>query len=309
MLATGLLGGSVPASAELPCGAVVSESITLTHDMECAGTAIEVATDAPITIDLGGHTVASHCDEGSALCATISTNSATVVNGRIVQRRPGGLAILPGPVRLENAVIDGGAVVNLSGTSTVVASTFVNGASVVCDDARVTVEDSDFVDGPAEGAAVSTVLCSATIRNNTFSGYGRAVHVATPFWSGGLFIEDNWIEGGGILVLGESGGTWLDGRRIGGNYVVSAPGDGIHYRTGAFGSVPTTLEISDNDVVGSGGRGIYVEADEERGDLIEIASNRVLRNAGLGIEVAGTGTVDGGGNVAGWNGDPLQCVG
>ena len=42
-------------------------------------------------------------------------------------------------------------------------------------------------------------------------------------------------------------------------------------------------------------------------DRVELARNRAVRNADLGIEAA-PGAIDGGGNVARENGDPLQCT-
>jgi len=60
--------------------------------------------------------------------------------------------------------------------------------------------------------------------------------------------------------------------------------------------------LTGNTVIGSGDDGFDVDSR-----TITVTSNRARRNGGLGIEAV-FGVIDGGGNMAGNNGDPRQCM-
>src|SRR4051812_48893492 len=60
--------GSAPALADPPCGATLTQSVTLTADLDCSGyTAGLVFTIAKkkITLDLGGHTITGGGSSGT----------------------------------------------------------------------------------------------------------------------------------------------------------------------------------------------------------------------------------------------------
>jgi len=117
----------------------------------------------------------------------------------------------------------------------------------------------------------------------------------------GSSITGNAIDGGGIAIDGvESLGLGQPPPLISGNYISSAPGDGIFAQRRHFSLNPT---ISDNVLVGNGGDGIHVENPVQ----VTVGGNVAVANAGFGIEALGA--IDGGGNLASGNGNPLQCVG
>jgi parallel beta-helix repeat protein len=60
--------------------------------------------------------------------------------------------------------------------------------------------------------------------------------------------------------------------------------------------------VNHNIVVASAGDGYDV-----KNPTTKLTANRALRNAGLGVEAV-FGVIDGGGNVARYNGDPRQCI-
>ncbi len=116
------------------------------------------------------------------------------------------------------------------------------------------------------------------------------------------------------------------GNRVTRNRVAHARGAGIRLaiRQPPFGGVRTV--VARNRVRASGEDGFVVNEKERHSllkrnvalrsgddgfdivsDRVELARNRAVRNADLGIEAA-PGAIDGGGNVARENGDPLQCT-
>jgi parallel beta-helix repeat protein len=116
------------------------------------------------------------------------------------------------------------------------------------------------------------------------------------------------------------------GNRVSRNRVAHARGAGIRLaiRQPSIGGVRTVVRR--NRVRASGEDGFVVNEKERHSllwrnvalrsgddgfdivsDRVELARNRAVRNADLGIEAA-PGAIDGGGNVARENGDPLQCT-
>lgn len=114
-------------------------------------------------------------------------------------------------------------------------------------------------------------------------------------------IADN--SGSGLFVL-DSGAV-----RVTGNDALRNAGDGIH-----FGGEVSSSVAEGNVASGNGDDGIEVlEIDRDaNGNPIPERNNAVARNLAtyngdLGIEAV-AGTVDGGGNRAFGNGNPLQCL-
>ena len=123
-----------------------------------------------------------------------------------------------------------------------------------------------------------------------------------PPWCRDPFSRDRVPRGLGNSI--SHAGIWIDYNasvvHVVGNQVTSAPHDGI-LLTDASGT-----QAIGNVVIGSGGAGIR----NRRVHLFSsptLTSNLVLENAELGID--SPVAIDGGGNRAGGNGDPLQCVG
>jgi large repetitive protein len=117
----------------------------------------------------------------------------------------------------------------------------------------------------------------------------------------GTLLANNVIIGAqyGIRVDAFAGET--DGTQIRGN-VVSAPGaDGIAVDLEQPGPVLHTLVVG-NSVIGAGVDGVRVNSSSTT-----IARNIANHNGNLGIEAV-AGVIDGGGNHAAANGNPLQCT-
>lgn len=303
-VAIALLSAAIGANAQdVTCGVVITESITLTDDLTCTGTALHVKGSADnITVDLGGHTVRSEFSgPPCGSCGTVNGEQGywSLRNGRVAAS--GAAAIRANGIIsvFEDLVFDtGGLAANANGTI-VRNSTFVNGAGIGGFETGLTVENSDFVDGPLDRTAISCFLCGVLIRSNTFSGYRSATYLDGLFYANSNVIADNFVEGGGISFAGL--GHWNGSIDVSGNHVSSAPGDGIfvgdQYESGG------PLAIRDNVLVSNGGDGIYVN---NAGD-VTVSGNVAVANVDLGIEAPGV--TDGGGNQASGNGNPLQCVG
>jgi hypothetical protein len=239
-LAILFLGAAVHARAQdVTCGMTVTESITLTQDLTCIGTAFYIAPAGPdpITIDLGEHTVTSDCSGTPGSRATFywpfwpsgSPAVVTIQNGRVALITMSGqwgsaVLVLLNVIVLQDLVVDAGlAAVPLDAVLEVRNGTFVNGAGVYCYDSGFTVENSHFVDGPVDGTAISGYLCNSRILSNTFSGYGSAIEIGpgqNPGWTD--VVEGNVAVGGGISI-----GPPPIKASVNGNHVTSAPGHGI----------------------------------------------------------------------------------
>lgn len=155
-----------------------------------------------------------------------------------------------------------------------------------------------------------------TIRRGTIRGFGTGIvaaadglavrHLAITNNVRGISIDisfDVVVRNNVIADNSDRGLSVLDsGRvRVAGNDVLRNGLDGIHFGGEVFSSVAEKNFASDN-----GDDGIDVhENDPER--VNEVARNRATDNGDLGIE-ADAGTVDGGGNRAFGNGNPLQCL-
>lgn len=307
-VAIALVGTAIDASAqEVPavaCPMWITESVTLSEDLTCAGTALTIVAQVPVTVDLGGHTVRSEFELPesctSIYCATIVNGSgASVQNGRVAVTGPlGDSAIINlSSLFLQDLVIEDGGVDTTGWYMTVRNSTFVNGAYISCWDAEFTVENSDFVDGSVDDIAISGFLCDGRILGNTFSGYGSAIALS-DLYDYGTVIADNVVEGGGISISGGYGQNTVSG-----NYVSSAPGHGISVSRGGFNDL--NLTVRDNVLLGNGGDGIHVFDDVA--NQVTVSANVAVANADLGIEALGV--TDGGGNRANGNGNTHQCVG
>jgi parallel beta-helix repeat protein len=184
------------------------------------------------------------------------------------------------------------------------------------------------------------------VKGNTFSRNSPAIALGgeeRPAESNRNRIRRNAItEGGGILVgpgnrnviannrivrafesIGVDKGH---GNRVTRNRVAHPRGAGIRLaiRNPSLGPVRTV--VARNRVRASGEDGFLVNAKARRGvlwgnvalrsrddgfdivsDRVRIARNRAVRNGDLGIE-ATPGAIDGSGNIAHDNGDPLQCT-
>ena len=176
------------------------------------------------------------------------------------------------------------------------------------------------------GAAFSTgitarqdvTLEDVTIRRGTIRGFDTGVLVEG---GGGVAVRGLSITGNvtGIVidisfnvvvrhnVIADNSGSGLlaldsNTVRVAGNDALRNAGDGIH-----FGGEVTSSVAEGNVASGNGDDGIEV-AEFVAGEVPNtLARNLATFNGDLGIEAV-AGTIDGGGNRAFGNGNPLQCL-
>lgn len=309
------LGVPLASSAQqgVTCGATLTESITLTEDLYCAGPALVIpyGGSGPITLDLGGHTVSSTFPTYQKFDATIRVQpgGSVVRNGRVVTTgvRPA-IRFDSGHNTVEDLTIDGGAIAfsAFQSGSSVADSHFVNGGSVGCTDGSMSIQNSTFTGPSSEGtAAISGYLCAISASRNIIVGYPHAIY-SNDVVDRSNRLTDNVIDGGGISILRSVDRAI---HTVSGNQVTAAPENGIlvtEFTQPHLISHPRlNLKLNNNVVVGSGGDGIHI-LNNNGGD-VTIAGNLALGNLGLGIDAANA--TDGGVNRAGGNGDSLQCVG
>ena len=301
------LAMSVPAAAlaqqNPACGSTITESITLTSDLSCSGTALILA-GTNVTLDLAGHTVSSeflgNCP--TIPCATIEIpqGGATVRSGRIVRTGTGttaGAIFCNCRGTFQDLAVEGGAL-GVYDPSSITNSTFTGGAYVRCLDTGLGIENSAFV-GPG-AVAISARICALRVAHNTFSGVAAAISSTDAYYP--QVVTDNSIEGGGISIEGTTYYQTGSGE-VSRNLVRSAPSDGISIFDTNGASVRAV--VSDNIVIGSGADGIHIDDNNSGG--VTVTGNLALGNLTLGINAPNA--IDSGGNRGGGNGDPLECVG
>jgi len=143
---------STHAAPTVTCGMVVSTSITLTHDLNCPGTALSVQNDgsAPIalTIDLGRHTVSSA--SGAAIEARDKSVTMTLQNGRIAGSATNQSVEDEGRSNVyQHLIFDRGSIVSVNDAAPrILHSWFVHGAFVFTDQNSADIEHNVFT---AEG--------------------------------------------------------------------------------------------------------------------------------------------------------------
>ena len=108
-------------------------------------------------------------------------------------------------------------------------------------------------------------------------------------------VQKNDLHGNGAFGIAVFAGA--SGNLVEKNEVAGTTGHGIQVSSDALGS-----SIVKNEVRASGLDGIHVESP-----TTSLTKNTAVRNADLGIFAPGA--VDGGGNQAGGNGNPAQCIG
>ncbi len=284
----GLVTGTAPAGATVGCGSTITTDTTLTSDLSCPGDGL-VVTGSGVTLDLGGHILRGAGFAADGAGVRVVGSGTTVRNGRVENFRYG---------------------VYLGGDDT--------------DVTRLALV------GNTDGAHVRSF--SNHVRGNAVSLNSSAMLLI----GGGNHIEGNALRQneGGIFVAGPA-------NHIRANSIVGENGDdnGIvafgadttivgnsvsHYRGLAGITMPGTGQIHGNHVfsnvngiVVSGsasvsGNRTFLNSDDGievvPGGSAVLQGNTADQNGDLGIEASGN-VVDGGGNRASGNGNPLQCVG
>ena len=346
VLAALALIGAAPASAQPVCGEVITQNTTLTADLNCNRVGEGITIGAPgITLDLGGHGISTlgtavrnpgyanvtirngsigFDTRGIVLTgATGNTIRDILIEGlvvgielrdsddnRIVANRLRSALIdvdsnSDGNVVRENVVSAHEGVISVSGSHTRIVRNVV-----------WTGEDTPMGVGGHYNEVLHNTLVAARstllylgsggdhlIADNELLQY-ESIHgdpgVQVAGSSGNLF-RDNHVDGAPLGIWVESGAdnafrrNALDGE-VDPTFTRTDP-DGFRVDSGVTGTL-----LQNNSVQGFADDGIDVEAP---GTVIR--RNTANDNGDLGIEAV-PGVVDGGGNRASGNGNPLQCT-
>jgi parallel beta-helix repeat protein len=334
---------AVPAWAQPACGETITEDTTLESDLTCYDwPSIGVVIGAPgITLDLGGHSIrtirSAIVNEGHH-DVTIRNGTVTGEEGAI--RLTGVKRNLIEDMRFERGVLYGVRASD-SDRNRIVSNEFAGmGVSLRTGSDRNTVERNSFngyesfvsmessndnrvldnVIQGGEGPKMTVYEASGNriARNHVLSdvdvaisliraNYTELVDNVTGLASGG------GANGGGIR-LRESSSTLLRGNifaraspgvlvesgaenALRGNVAFLGNTDGFVVEEAAFGTL-----VQNNDAVSNADDGFEI-----RSPGTVLTRNTANGNGDLGIEAV-AGVVDGGGNRASGNGNPLQCV-
>jgi parallel beta-helix repeat protein len=332
-----LTGGvGVAAAAPVSCGEIITTNTKLQADLvDCPGDGVVIGSDS-ITLDLGGHTIdglGSAAPFGSdGIDNSGGYDNVVIKNGTVTEFQQGvALVGTTGNVARNLTVVgngsygffvDGFAFGDSSGNQLVGNRVFNNGGGI----------DLRGSDGNV-------------IRANSSTGNG-GVGIAVTFSSENNTVNDNLLRGNGgqgIFLLDVANGNNLARNVIVANTLtgiliansstndvvanrIAQNGGGGVWIASDFPLVSSENVLARNDLTANATDGILVdlgttgtvvlanEADENADDGIDIrnAATTITRNSAdgnvdLGIDAV-FGVLDGGGNRAAGNGNPLQCV-
>jgi hypothetical protein len=280
------------------CGDTITADTKLHSDLvDCPGDGVVVGADG-ITLDLNGHAI-----DGATSGAGVQLSGhtgVTIEDGAIQQFGVGVNLFGSDGNDLNDLVISGNA-----------AAVFLTESSNNTIRSSMLVGNQSGIDGGGLHAATSgnvieknTISTTSSTAINMGRNTSDVTVVRNRIWvaPGALGIDfgrssgriaRNRIGGGGVGILVELGGATT----ITKNRVAGAQIDGISL-------IAAAARVIANVAVANGDDGI----DVVDGSATTLARNRTDGNGDLGIEVL-SGAIDGGGNSASGNGNPLQCVG
>lgn len=323
-------GAVSDAGASLPtvtayCGMRITSSIRIGNDLSCAGLAIQtdrIFSYDPITIDLGGHTIAStSTDPFSPVFWQADPGlpgaifSWTMVrNGRL--KGPAGASLGSGDVYFTNVVFDGGGITTgggYGGRVTIKHSTFIHGAHISADQETVISTNNRFIGDGSYPTAINLLSSQTTVKTTAISGYETGIATSGvgqyPPGNQSVDLEQNRITGNGtgirIAYALQVRGTLAK------NIVTANREDGIVI---SFGS---NLTLTSNIASTNGHDGILVDGEPtpdtgtQYSIILTLTGNRATLNADWGIEDFFSQPpeviiTDGGGNIAHQN-NTGQC--
>jgi parallel beta-helix repeat protein len=246
----------------LACGDVVTQSVTLTHDLvDCPGDGL-VAGASDITIDLGGHTIDG--DEtspsqggGAGVRVVPGVGNVTIINGTITEFSEG--------VVLDSTVANTVSRLNVVGNTRGINLANASGNLVE----KNTVEAS-FLDGIRVNGAGSD---SNVVRQNLVAGNVFGITVSSG--ADANQVDRNEVSGGtfGIAVFLGAQDTEITRNDVFGNAV-----SGIQIQSSSNDALVSRNMVHEN------GLGIVVDVDVSAANLVQ---NEVVTNTGDGIEIRG----------------------
>jgi parallel beta-helix repeat protein len=319
LAASFLAVGAAPALAgHVRCGDTITQDTKLDSDLiDCPAVGLNIGADG-ITLDLDGHTIdgavgSSYGVANGGITVFRGHDNVVVKDGTI--REFGGPAIVGGDARrnlFEDLALshDGGGVQCACPGGIVERNSILDSNGVGIEGIQGGVIKQNTLIGTGGIFANS----SQRVQRNVISGSFIGINMEDPP-SRTQTVEDNTVYGNEIGIhFGDFGGVIVrrnnifqnttgivvgDGHNIeiSHNRIASNEGDGVFATDGTSGVVFAYNVASDN-----GDDGIEVRDPENT-----IAHNRADNNGDLGIEAV-AGVIDGGGNKAFGNGNPLQCL-
>lgn len=284
VLALAAVAFPLPAAAgDVECGDTITVDTALTHDLDCSaqavGDGLTIGTDG-VTLDLKGYTITGPGIDANPPFGNSGVNvpyllsDVTVMNGTVTGFRYGVRADTTTDVTITKMRIH----------DTLRGLELANGSGLTV--TRNLVTDSD-LDAIRVGGSDDTLISQNTLRDNVFG-----IHVADN--ARDVTVSRNEISGSRDFGIAASAGA-LD-TVISQNKVSTTSRDGIFVPDSALGTV-----VSQNTVLWNGDDGIDVAGSTT------VTRNSAYENGALGIR-ATEDVIDGSGNKAWGNGDPLQCL-
>jgi parallel beta-helix repeat protein len=334
----GFLAGGVGVAAAAPvsCGEVITTNTKLQVDLvDCPGDGVVIGSDN-ITLDLGGHTIdglGSAAPFGSdGIDNSGGYDNVVIKNGTVTEFQQGvALVGTTGNVARNLTVAGNGSY-----------GFFVDGFAFGDSKGNLLVGNRVFNNGDGidlRGSSGNMIRANSSTAN---SGVG----IAVTFSSQNNTVNDNVLTGNGgqgiFLLDGASGNdlarnvvaaNTLTGVLIANsstndvvaNRIAENGGDGLGVASD-FPLVSGDNVLARNDLTANAFDGIFVDAGttgtvvlanaanvnaddgiDIRNAATTITRNVANRNVDLGIDAV-VGVIDGGGNRAAGNGNPLQCV-
>ena len=311
-----LSGPAAQAAPRLACGAVITQSTRLQHDLVCpTGPALQIEPDgAPVVLDLGGHTVRG-TGTGIVVGPTGASTPVTVRNGAVTGFSAAvSLTYAPG-TRLQDVKLVGP------------GRTATGSAGVAPKASPGYVLDHVDVSGFTNGLLV-VAADGGRVSGSTFSGNGTAVALTPSVYSLDVVrsrVRDN-DQG---FALSQSTMTLVDSEVSRNGVGLSLFQSGVtvrrttiaHNRTGIVGSSSqsridltastvrsngagvllvgyglrgTNNLIEGNSFRGNGGPGLVVDLDERNPATasLKISDNRFRNNGATPVDVGVAGVSD-----------------
>ena len=322
------LGGAPALASHVQCGDVIRQDTKLDSDLtDCAGDGLAIGA-GDITLDLGGHLIDGL--SGGAGIHNPGWDGVVIRNGAIREFSDGifldhggsrnevhGVAISATSTGIylsaaeslvkDSSVSGPGTGIDVYGADSRVIGNNIDGNGTGIRSHAVSEQFSDISHNVIVNSAGTGILLVDSDRNRLSENlivnngtrqplpHGEGIQM---FHTYNTVVEKNVVAGNGV---GIKMALYSHGNRLRKNHISSNDGDGIWVFEGTHDNL-----IDHNVASRNGDDGIDFDFDGVD-TSIELRHNRVDWNGDLGIEAEGD-VIDGGGNRAFGNGNPLQCL-
>jgi parallel beta-helix repeat protein len=330
LIALGILlaprAGSALAT-HVQCGDTITRDTTLDSDLiDCPGDGIVIGADN-VSVDLKGHTVDGTDGytgvgvSNGGLAGNDGHERVVVKNGTVREFGSGILFIGADHGVVRNVIASGNEVgIGLSGgsDSNLIQKSTVeqNGVGILVSASQSNLVERNYASNNSfAGIAVDDVLRlpGNTVRHNVTVDNHTGINLGEGYYTE---VERNSVSGNRIGIhIGDSNNNKVEKNSVSDN------DEGIRLESGSRDN-----RILGNFALRNGDDGIFIRADgaenlvkrnvaKTNGDdgidtdspTTTLIGNRAHQNADLGIEAV-PGVIDGGGNSAFGNGNPMQCL-